>query len=75
LRQVGSVRAPIIVTIVEAVMQLTAIFSLAELTVTGWKMPNVPNEAEVASLSLLAKMILQLLRNLLGRHVLMNSAF
>ncbi|MEN5366165.1 hypothetical protein ABE571_07190 [Stenotrophomonas sp. TWI273] len=56
-------------------MQLTAIFSLAELTVTGWKMPNVPNEAEVASLSLLAKMILQLLRNLLGRHVLMNSAF
>jgi len=38
-------------------MQLTAIFSLAELTVTGWKMPNVPNEAEVASLSLLAKMI------------------
>jgi len=69
------VRAPIIVTIVEAVMQLTAIFSLAELTVTGWKMPNVPNEAEVASLSLLAKMILQLLRNLLGRHVLMNSAF
>jgi len=56
-------------------MQLTANFSLAELTVTGRNMPNFPNEAEVASLSLLAKKILQPLRDALGQPVLVNSAF
>jgi len=39
-------------------MQLTANFSLAELTVAGRNMPNVPNEAEVASLRSLAENIL-----------------
>jgi len=56
-------------------MQLTANFSLAELTVTGRNMPNVPNEAEVASLRSLAKMILQPLRDALGKPVRVNSAF
>ncbi|MEL3955434.1 D-Ala-D-Ala carboxypeptidase family metallohydrolase [Stenotrophomonas bentonitica] len=56
-------------------MQLTANFSLAELTVTGRNMPNVPNEAEVASLRSLAEMILQPLREALGRPVRVNSAF
>lgn len=32
-------------------MQLTANFSLDELTVTGRNIPNVPNEAEVFNLS------------------------
>lgn len=56
-------------------MQLTANFSLAELTVTGRNMPNVPNEAEVASLRTLAEMILQPLRDTLGKPVRVNSAF
>jgi len=56
-------------------MQLTANFSLAELTVTDRNMPNVPNEAEVASLRLLAEMILQPLRDALGKPVRVNSAF
>lgn len=56
-------------------MQLTANFSLAELTVTDRNMPNVPNEAEVASLRSLAEMILQPLRNALGKPVRVNSAF
>lgn len=56
-------------------MQLTANFSLAELTVTGRNMPNVPNEAEVASLRSLAELILQPLRNALGKPVRVNSAF
>ncbi|WP_282259711.1 D-Ala-D-Ala carboxypeptidase family metallohydrolase [Stenotrophomonas sp. PS02301] len=56
-------------------MQLTANFSLAELTVTGRNMPNVPNEAEVASLRSLAEMILQPLRDALGKPVRVNSAF
>lgn len=56
-------------------MQLTANFSLAELTVTGRNMPNVPNEAEVASLRSLAERILQPLRDALGKPVRVNSAF
>ncbi len=56
-------------------MQLTANFSLAELTVTGRNMPNVPNEAEVASLRSLAEYILQPLRDALGKPVRVNSAF
>ena len=56
-------------------MQLTANFSLAELTVTGRNMPNVPNEAEVASLRSLAEMILQPLRDALGKPARVNSAF
>ena len=56
-------------------MQLTANFSLAELTVTDRNMPNVPNEAEVASLRSLAEMILQPLRDALGKPVRVNSAF
>ncbi|OFS95190.1 hypothetical protein HMPREF3113_06180 [Stenotrophomonas sp. HMSC10F06] len=56
-------------------MQLTANFSLAELTVTDRNMPNVPNEAEVASLRSLAEMILQPLRDTLGKPVRVNSAF
>ncbi|MFF2048857.1 D-Ala-D-Ala carboxypeptidase family metallohydrolase [Stenotrophomonas bentonitica] len=56
-------------------MQLTANFSLAELTVTDLNMPNVPNEAEVASLRSLAEMILQPLRDALGKPVRVNSAF
>lgn len=56
-------------------MQLTANFSLAELTVTDQNMPNVPNEAEVASLRSLAEMILQPLRDALGKPVRVNSAF
>jgi len=56
-------------------MQLTANFSLAELTVTDQNMPNVPNEAEVASLRSLAEMILQPLRDALGKAVRVNSAF
>jgi len=56
-------------------MQLTANFSLAELTVTDRNMPNVPSEAEVASLRSLAEMILQPLRDALGKPVRVNSAF
>lgn len=56
-------------------MQFTANFSLAELTVTDQNMPNVPNEAEVASLRSLAEMILQPLRDALGKPVRVNSAF
>ena len=56
-------------------MQLTANFSLAELTVTGRNIPNVPNESEVASLRSLAEMILQPLRDALGKPVHVNSAF
>lgn len=56
-------------------MQLTANFSLAELTVTDRNMPNVPNEAEVASLRSLAEMILQPLRDAVGKPVRVNSAF
>jgi len=56
-------------------MQLTANFNLAELTVTGRNMPNVPNEAEVASLRSLAERILQPLRDALGKPVRVNSAF
>ena len=56
-------------------MQLTANFSLAELTVTGRNMPNVPNEMDVASLRSLAETILQPLRNALGKPVRVNSAF
>ena len=56
-------------------MQLTANFSLAELTVTGRNMPNVPNETEVASLRSLAERILQPLRDALEKPVRVNSAF
>lgn len=56
-------------------MQLTANFSLEKLTVTGRNMSNVPNEAEVASLRSLAKLILQPLRDALGQPVMVSSAF
>ena len=56
-------------------MQLTANFSLAELTATGRNLPNVPNANEVANLKALASKILQPLRDSLGKPVLVNSAF
>lgn len=55
--------------------QLTANFSLAELTVTSRSMTNVPNETEIAHLRALAEKVLQPLRNALGKPVLINSAF
>ncbi len=56
-------------------MQLTANFSLAELTVTNRKLPNEPNAAEQANLKALARHILQPLRKSVGRPVVVNSAF
>lgn len=56
-------------------MQLTANFSLAELTATGRNLPNVPAEGEIANLRMLAVKVLQPLRDALGKPVLVNSAF
>jgi len=56
-------------------MQLTANFSLAELTVTGRNLPNVPNEVEIVNLRQLAQKILQPLRDAIGKPVRVNSAF
>jgi len=56
-------------------MQLTANFSLAELTATGRNLPNVPTEGEIANLRMLAEKVLQPLRDALGKPVRVNSAF
>lgn len=56
-------------------MQLTANFTLAELTATSTGLPNVPTPAEEASLRALAEHVLQPLRDALGRPVLVNSGF
>ena len=55
--------------------QLTANFTVKELTVTNRPLANVPNKNEVEQLRLLAVNILQPLREKLGRPVLVNSAF
>jgi zinc D-Ala-D-Ala carboxypeptidase len=59
-------------------MQLSEHFSLAELTVSdigarnGWD--NTPNASEIANLVRLAEMLEQI-RTLLGKPILVNSAF
>jgi len=56
-------------------MQLTANFTLAELTATSTGLPNVPTPTEEANLRALAEKVLQPLRVALGRPVLVNSGF
>lgn len=56
-------------------MQLTKNFTLAELTKTNVKHPNIPNEVEIARLKALAVNILQPLRDALGRPVILTNAF
>lgn len=56
-------------------MQLTKNFSLAELTVTSHKVPNIPTLIEIGRLRALAVNILQPLREALGKPVVVNSAY
>lgn len=56
-------------------MQLTAHFSLAELTRTDTGLPNNPNAAEIATLHTLA-LFLEKVRTILGNHpIAIDSAF
>lgn len=56
-------------------MRLSPNFTLAELTVTGTGLPNVPNEAEIESLRTLAMRILQPIRDRLGKPITVTSGF
>lgn len=56
-------------------MQLSPNFSLAELTVTGRNMRNVPGDAEIANLRALAANILQPLRDAIDRPITVTSGF
>jgi zinc D-Ala-D-Ala carboxypeptidase len=56
-------------------MQLTANFTLDELTRTTTGLPNVPNRSERAALLALAEHVLQPLRDALGQPVLVTSGF
>jgi hypothetical protein len=56
-------------------MQITAHFSLAELTRTAQPFPNVPGEAEIARLRTLCQKVLEPLRAHYGRPVRVNSAY
>ena len=54
---------------------MTPHFTLAELTVTDHReFDNTPNESETANLQRLAE-ILEQVRTLLGKSVMVNSAF
>ncbi|WFG37905.1 hypothetical protein 20Sep420_00020 [Pseudomonas phage 20Sep420] len=55
--------------------QITANFSVKELTVTNRNEPNVPNATELANLRQLAIHILQPLRDSIGLPIIINSAF
>jgi zinc D-Ala-D-Ala carboxypeptidase len=56
-------------------MQLTANFTLDELTRTTTGLPNVPSRSERAALLALAEHVLQPLRDALGQPVLVTSGF
>lgn len=55
--------------------QITANFSVKELTVTNKPFANVPNATELANMRLLAINILQPLRDSLGKPVVVTSCF
>jgi len=54
---------------------LTTNFSLAEMTRTGWKLPNKPNKEEKAALTALCLDVLEPLRDLWGGPIKVNSGF
>lgn len=56
-------------------MQLSANFTLAELTVTATGLPNTPGRVELANLRTLVVNVLQPLRDELGLPVRVSSAF
>lgn len=56
-------------------MQLSANFTLAELTVTKSGLANVPGPAETEALRLLATKILQPLRLSLGKPIVVSSGY
>ena len=55
--------------------QLSSNFSLAEMTVTSQKFPNVPNTEEAAKLTILCNKVLEPLRSHFGKPVHVNSGF
>lgn len=56
-------------------MQLSKNFHLSELTRTSVKAPNNPSPTEIARLHLLVQRILQPLRDVINRPVIINSAY
>lgn len=66
----------------EPVRQLTEVggrlstnFTLSELTVTTSRLPNIPTAAEIACLQALVTNVLQPLRNLYGKPIIVNSGY
>jgi zinc D-Ala-D-Ala carboxypeptidase len=56
-------------------MKLSKNFTLAELTVTSVKAPNIPNEEQIKNLQALVDNVLQPLRDLYGKPIRINSGF
>lgn len=54
---------------------MTKNFTLKELTATSTGLPNVPTEREKEKLKLLAEKVLQPLRELYGKPIIINSGF
>ena len=56
-------------------MQLTKNFSLAEMTKTNTGLPNKPGNTEILNLKKLCEDVLQPLRDLLGKPIIVNSGY
>ena len=56
-------------------MRLTKNFTLAELTKTNTGLPNEPNCEEIGRLRVLCEKVLQPLRELYGKPIIVNSGF
>lgn len=59
----------------EAGGQLSTNFTLSELTVTSSRLPNIPTAAEITRLQALVTNVLQPLRNLYGKPIIVNSGY
>ena len=56
-------------------MNLSANFTLKELTVTRLSIDNTPDDATIENLKLLCEMVLQPVRNHFGKSVTVNSGY
>lgn len=56
-------------------MKLSKNFTLKELTATDTGLPNVPSEIEIERLKILCEKVLQPLRDVYGKPIIINSGF